>query len=126
MNPKSRALQYHPTVSPTLHHHIQRKRIKIQPDIKVWILIKLVKFSKKLNTIYCVKEISGNEVTFTNGEKVNFDAIILCTGYKIGIDFLSNDLKQMIFDKDNDAFLNVTLYDTKKNLSRTNTFYVYF
>lgn len=35
LNPKSRAFQYHPTVSPVLYHHIQRKRIRIQPDIKV-------------------------------------------------------------------------------------------
>ena len=36
LNPKMRALQTQPTVSPTLIHHIQRKHITIKPDIKVF------------------------------------------------------------------------------------------
>lgn len=35
LNPKMRALQTQPTVSPTLIHYIQRKDIKIEPNIKV-------------------------------------------------------------------------------------------
>lgn len=55
------------------------------------------------------KEIKGKEVTFLNNEKEEFDSVILCTGYKIGIDFLSNDLKKLVFDQDDDSFLNVSL-----------------
>ncbi|CAF1011553.1 unnamed protein product, partial [Brachionus calyciflorus] len=52
-------------------------------------------------------EISRDEVTFSNGIKENFDSIVMCTGYKIGMDFLSHDLKKEIFDPQNDAFLNL-------------------
>lgn len=41
LNPKLRALQAHPTISATLCHHLQRKRINIQPDIRVNLLILL-------------------------------------------------------------------------------------
>ena len=36
LNPKMRALQTQPTVSPTLIHHIQRKHVEIKPNIKVY------------------------------------------------------------------------------------------
>lgn len=36
LNPKMKALQTQPTVSPTLVHHIQRKDIKIVPNIQVY------------------------------------------------------------------------------------------
>lgn len=48
-------------------------------------------------------------MTFLNNEKEEFDSIILCTGYKIGIDFLSNDLKKLVFDPEDDSYLNVSL-----------------
>lgn len=37
LKPKIRVLQSHLTVSPTLMHHCQRKRVTIQPNIKVII-----------------------------------------------------------------------------------------
>lgn len=45
---------------------------------------------------------------FSNNEKDQFDSIIMCTGYKVGIDFLSDDLKKIIIDEDDDSFLNVS------------------
>lgn len=35
LNPKMKALQAQPTVSPTLVHHIQRGHIAIKPNVKV-------------------------------------------------------------------------------------------
>jgi len=39
LNPKMRALQAQPTVSPTIVHHIQRNEVKIKPNIRVKILL---------------------------------------------------------------------------------------
>lgn len=35
LNPTMHAMQTQPTISPTLIHHIQRKHVNIQPNIKV-------------------------------------------------------------------------------------------
>jgi dimethylaniline monooxygenase (N-oxide forming) len=86
LNPKMRALQSQPTVSPTLVHHIQRNDIKIKPNVSL---------------------INGSRVTFENGEEEQFDSIIMCTGFKIGLDFLGDNLKNRIFTDKDYTHLNV-------------------
>ncbi len=81
-------LQSQPTVCPTLIHHIQRKEIKIRPNIK---------------------SISNNTVTFEDNKEEEFDHIILCTGYKIGLDFLDKNLRKKVFTNKAETNLNVTL-----------------
>jgi dimethylaniline monooxygenase (N-oxide forming) len=83
MNP----LQSQPTVSPTLIHHIQRREILIKPNIK---------------------QINENKVTFDNDEVDEFDYIILCTGYKIGLEFLDKKLRDQVFTSKAETNLNVT------------------
>lgn len=81
-----RALAAQPTVSPTLIHHLQRNYIHIKPNIR---------------------SIAGNEVTFENGEVDTFDTIIMCTGYKIGLEFLHPDVRNMVFKDSKSSVLNV-------------------
>nr|KAG5701451.1 hypothetical protein BaRGS_032783 [Batillaria attramentaria] len=86
LNPKMKALQTQPTVSPTLIHHIQRKNIKIVPNIT---------------------KIEGNRVHFVNGESAEFDNIVYCTGYKIDLPYLSDDLRSKAVDEGSNA---ISLY----------------
>ncbi len=44
---------------------------------------------------------------FENDERENFDAIIFCTGYKIDLNFLDDDLKKLVFDDEDKGVLNV-------------------
>ena len=44
---------------------------------------------------------------FENNERENFDAIIFCTGYKIDLSILHNDLKNLVFDDEDKGVLNV-------------------
>lgn len=80
LNPKMQALQTQPTVSPTLIHHIQRKNIVIVPNIQ---------------------RIEGSRVYFMNGDSQEFDCVVMCTGYRIDVPYLSTDLQQTIFDSHN-------------------------
>ncbi|KAL3846575.1 hypothetical protein ACJMK2_017551 [Sinanodonta woodiana] len=82
LNPKMSALQTQPTVSPTLIHHIQRGQIKIVPNIQ---------------------RIEGSRVYFIDGQSAEFENIIMCTGYKIDLPFLSEDLRQKVLDSDNNS-----------------------
>ncbi|XP_060083332.1 flavin-containing monooxygenase 5-like, partial [Ylistrum balloti] len=82
LNPKMHALQTQPTVSPTLIHHIQRHEVKVVPNIQ---------------------RIENKEVFFMNGEHAEFDHIIYCTGYKVDLPFLSDDLQNMVLDRDTNA-----------------------
>lgn len=75
LNPKMHALQTQPTVSPTLIHHIQRRQIRIVPNIQ---------------------RIESSRVYFTDGQEAEFDNIILCTGYRIDLPFLSDDITQKV------------------------------
>ncbi|XP_025079569.1 dimethylaniline monooxygenase [N-oxide-forming] 5-like isoform X2 [Pomacea canaliculata] len=86
LNPKMRALQTQPTVSPTLIHHIQRKNIKIVPNIA---------------------KIDGDTVHFVNGESGQFDNIIYCTGYKIDLPYLADDMHSKVLDEGSN---NIKLY----------------
>lgn len=86
LNPKMRAMQTQPTVSPTLIHHIQRKQINIKPN---------------------VKSIDGNRVTFDDNQTDEYDSIILCTGYKIDLEFLSDNLKTLVYKDKEKTRLNV-------------------
>jgi hypothetical protein len=51
--------------------------------------------------------INGNEVTFDNGDRENFDVIIFCTGYKIDLDYFQSDLRKILFKDKNQAVLDV-------------------
>ncbi|KAL4219838.1 hypothetical protein ACF0H5_020249 [Mactra antiquata] len=79
LNPKMKPLQSQPTVSPTLIHHIQRRNIKIVPNIQ---------------------RIEGSKVYFSDGDSAEFDHIVLCTGYKIDLPFLSEDIQQTVLNKE--------------------------
>lgn len=76
--PKMHALQTQPTVSPTLIHHLQRKNVKIVCNIQGF---------------------DGNKVLFEDGTEYEPDSVICCTGYKIDLPFLSDDLKKVILDE---------------------------
>lgn len=86
LNPKMKALQTQPTVSPTLVHHIQRKNIKIVPN---------------------VTRIEKDNVQFVNGDSAQFDRIVYCTGYKIDLPYLSDDLRSKTLDEGSNA---ITLF----------------
>lgn len=72
------ALQTQPTVSPTLIHHIQRKNISIKPNIA---------------------KLDGEYVTFTDGSKVEADAIVCATGYHIDIPYIDDNIKQLVVEE---------------------------
>lgn len=78
LNPKMGALQTQPTVSPTLIHHIQRKNICIKPN---------------------VAKLDGNCVTFTDGSKVEADAVVCATGYHIDIPYVDDNVKQLVIEE---------------------------
>lgn len=78
LNPKMGALQTQLTVSPTLIHHIQRKNIHIKPNIA---------------------KLENKEVIFTDGSKVEADAIVCCTGYSISLPFLSQEIKSQVIEE---------------------------
>lgn len=82
LNPKMRLLQTQPTVSPCLIHHIQRHDIRVVSN---------------------VQSIEGSKVTFVDGQSADFDVIVKCTGYKIDLPFLSEDLKKTILDEDSNS-----------------------
>jgi lysine/ornithine N-monooxygenase len=42
-----------------------------------------------------------------NDDKEKFDAIIFCTGYKIDLTILHDDLKKLVFDDEDKGVLNV-------------------
>ena len=76
LNPKNRILASQPTVSPTLIHHIQRGNIKIRQNISSF---------------------TENGVIFKDGQKGDYDSVIMCTGFKVDCPFLSPELKSAAF-----------------------------
>ncbi|XP_072034242.1 flavin-containing monooxygenase 5-like [Amphiura filiformis] len=82
LNPKMHALQTQPTVSPTLVHHIQRGNLKVHPNIS---------------------KMEGKCVHFTNGDSIEVDHVIFCTGYHIDIPFLSDEIKQTVMDESSNS-----------------------
>ncbi|XP_033637688.1 dimethylaniline monooxygenase [N-oxide-forming] 5-like isoform X2 [Asterias rubens] len=78
LNPKMRALQTQPTVSPTLIHHIQRGHIKVKPNIS--------KVEEKM-------------VSFSDGTSAEIDHIILCTGYHISMPYLADNVRAKVLDE---------------------------
>ncbi|ELT99393.1 hypothetical protein CAPTEDRAFT_160407 [Capitella teleta] len=80
LNPKMHAMQTQPTVSPTVIHHIQRKEIKVVPN---------------------VQKIDGNRVVFEDGSSAEADHLILCTGYKVDLPYLPKEMKDGIIDENN-------------------------
>ncbi|XP_071085256.1 flavin-containing monooxygenase 5-like isoform X1 [Haliotis cracherodii] len=99
LNPKMRAMQTQPTVSPTLVHHIQRKEITVVPNIL---------------------RIEGEKVYFVNGESAEFDKILYCTGYSIDLPYLPDSVKdKVVVDNSNELklFKNVFSPDIGKSLA---------
>jgi hypothetical protein len=54
-----------------------------------------------------MQRINGSEIEFESGEKANYDAIIMCTGYEINLDFLHKDIRDLVFYDEKSQFLNV-------------------
>ncbi|ESP00865.1 hypothetical protein LOTGIDRAFT_172967 [Lottia gigantea] len=82
LNPKMKALQTQPTVSPTLIHHIQRQQIKIVPNIL---------------------RVEGSRVEFVDGQSAEFDVIILCTGYKISLPYLQKTIRDKVLEEESNT-----------------------
>lgn len=78
LNPKMKARQTQPTVSPTLIHHIQRRNIEVKPNIAA---------------------LERNDVVFTDGTKTASDVIVCCTGYHIDLPFLDNKIKDQVLEE---------------------------
>ncbi len=78
LNPVMRALQSQPTVSGTLVYHIQREEVLMKGNIQ---------------------RFNGDRVLFTDGSEATVDTVVMCTGYKINLPFLSDDLREKVFDK---------------------------
>jgi len=76
LNPKNRILSSQPTVSPTLIHHLQRGNIKIRQNISSF---------------------TENGVIFKDGQRDDFDSVIMCTGFKVDCPFLAPELKSAAF-----------------------------
>ena len=57
-----------------------------------------------------LQRIEGSKVYFINDECAEFDHIILCTGYKIDLPFLSEDIRDVILDPDHNDIkvINIT------------------
>ena len=49
------------------------------------------------------QKIDGSKVTFMNGETAEFDDIILCTGYKIDLPFLSQPIRDKVLDSEKNS-----------------------
>ena len=70
------------------------------------------------------QSIDGSTVTFVNGQSADFDFIVKCTGYKIDLPFLSEELKRTILDEDSNSikvireiyFVDITITKKKKTL----------
>ncbi|XP_077988074.1 flavin-containing monooxygenase 5-like [Glandiceps talaboti] len=78
LNPKMKALQTQPTVSPTLIHMIQRGYIKIHSNIR---------------------SMDGKTVHFTDGTSAEIDHAVYCTGFGINLPFLSDDIRQKVLEE---------------------------
>ena len=78
LNPKMKALQTQPTVSPTLIHHIQRENVVVKPNIAV---------------------VEPDGVLFTDGTRAQVDAIVCCTGYFIDLPFLDEEVKDFVLEE---------------------------
>lgn len=78
LNPKMKARQTQPTVSPTLIHHIQRRNIEVKPNIAA---------------------LKGSNVIFTDGTKTTADVIVCCTGYRIDLPFLDSNVRDLVVEE---------------------------
>ncbi|KAJ8309767.1 hypothetical protein KUTeg_011632 [Tegillarca granosa] len=63
--------------------------------------------------------IEGSRVYFMNGDSQEFDCVVMCTGYRIDVPYLSTDLQQTIFDSHNHIklFKNVFHPETGHSLA---------
>lgn len=78
LNPKMRARQTQPTVSPTLIHHIQRGNVEVKPNIAA---------------------LKGSEAVFADGTSTTADAIVCCTGYHIHLPFLDSSVRELVVEE---------------------------
>ena len=53
--------------------------------------------TKKIQPKRCdIKKVDHSMITFNDGTSENFDEIIFCTGYKSSLNFLSQEIKEII------------------------------
>eukprot|EP00127_Corallochytrium_limacisporum_P005048 Clim_evm3s198 gene=Clim_evmTU3s198 len=78
LNPKMGMLQTQPTVSPTLYHYLQRRQVTIRPN---------------------VRHFTKTGVVFEDGTEYHTDRVILCTGYRVDLPFLSSNLRKQILNQ---------------------------
>ena len=79
LNPRYRALQSQPTVSPTLIHRLQRRQIALRPD---------------------VARFTANGVQFSDGSRAdNVDVVAMCTGFDITLPFFDAHTEATVVDK---------------------------
>ncbi|XP_078614603.1 flavin-containing monooxygenase 5-like isoform X2 [Branchiostoma floridae x Branchiostoma japonicum] len=78
LNPKMRALQTQPTVSPTLIHNIQRNNINVKPNIA---------------------RFEGNTVHFTDGSSEVVDHVVMCTGFRVSLPFLPDEVREKVLEE---------------------------
>ena len=69
----------------------------------IHILINVSSMFLKFCLFNSFQKIEGSRVTFMSGESAEFDDIILCTGYKIDLPFLSQPIKDKVLDTEKNA-----------------------
>ena len=63
-------------------------------------------------------------VTFNDGTSESFDEIIFCTGYKSSLNFLSQDIKEIIQFNEEDRLQPVILYEEAYHPKLDNLFFI--
>ncbi|XP_019645034.1 PREDICTED: dimethylaniline monooxygenase [N-oxide-forming] 5-like [Branchiostoma belcheri] len=99
LNPKMRALQTQPTVSPTLIHNIQRNNVTIKPNIT---------------------RFEGSTVHFTDGSSAVVDHVVMCTGFRVSLPFLPDDVKEKVLEEGSNSiklYKNVFCPDVGSSLA---------
>jgi dimethylaniline monooxygenase (N-oxide forming) len=78
LKPRTPIYSQHATVSPYFLTHVQRKQVKLKPN---------------------VRRIAGNTVEFEDGSTLQPDVIIFCTGYRIDLPYLDDKIRKLVIDE---------------------------
>ncbi len=62
----------------------------------------------------------GKHVHFTNGESIEVDHVVFCTGYHIDVPFLSDEIKQTVLDEGSNS-IKVSHYISYENMTSKTT-----
>lgn len=68
---------------------------------------KSINIKEFFDKFHLFQKIDGNVVTFDDDEKAEYDTILLCTGYNIGIPFLDKEIRSKIFTDESETVLKV-------------------